>query len=111
MGDGSIAEMGTYSELLASDGALSRLVAEHSSNARSETQGSEKSEKGEEARVQDLAMEEDRKAQAVIDEETQQGGGLEGDPVSKPSEGALMLKEEREVGAVSGKVYGNYIRK
>jgi len=29
--DGKIAEIGTYSELMAADGALSKLVAEHGS--------------------------------------------------------------------------------
>lgn len=105
MVDGAIAEIGSYSELLAADGALAKLVAEHVS------------ESNKEAAEKDVMLEEQEeielKQELVADELKQhviKTGEENKVPIQAEGE-ALMLKEEREIGAVSWAVYKAYIGK
>lgn len=102
MVDGKIAEKGSYSELMAADGALAALVKEHVSNAHSVEEEQEIVANEE----QDLKLEHIQDETIAHEEKIVK----EVKKASTKSEGALMMKEEREVGAVSGKVYARYIR-
>ncbi|EGN97738.1 hypothetical protein SERLA73DRAFT_111068 [Serpula lacrymans var. lacrymans S7.3] len=82
--DGRIAERGTYSELMANDGAFSKFVCEFGSSDKSDDSGSNNQEKVE-----------GRKAK-----------GLENAVPGK----AIMKEEERNTGAIGSAIYGEFFR-
>ncbi|CDZ97481.1 Multidrug resistance-associated protein/mitoxantrone resistance protein, ABC superfamily [Phaffia rhodozyma] len=118
MVDGKIAEKGTYQELLATSGALAKLMAEHMSVAHdgsSETvtdpdldiDSAGLIETQEDIELKKVAIEDE------LEKQTGEGRTNEGtaDELAKSqAPGALVtMKEERAVGAVSSKVYTRYI--
>ncbi|KZS95710.1 P-loop containing nucleoside triphosphate hydrolase protein [Sistotremastrum niveocremeum HHB9708] len=80
--DGKVAERGTYAELMANDGAFSKFVTEFGSQEEEE-------EKKEEEEI-NVEADEKKKKKMV-------GAGI-------------MQDEERNTGAVSGAVYGQYLK-
>lgn len=85
--DGRISEQGKYDELLAGDGAFARYIREFGSKE----QENEKEDEAEEDAIAD-APEKAHKQTAV-------GKGA-----------VLMQKEERNTGAITGKVYKEYLK-
>ena len=93
--DGKVAEIGSYAQLMAAEGALAKLVQEHVSAPH------EAGEKEDEINPKE---EEDIKNEKIADERIAHEEAVvvkrEPKKVSTQSEGALMMKEEREIGAV-----------
>ncbi|KIM84372.1 hypothetical protein PILCRDRAFT_96946 [Piloderma croceum F 1598] len=84
--DGRVAESGTYSELMANDGAFSKFVTEFSSNDEATEQDGEGAETN------------------VIDEVKTKARQ------NATSNGGIMQTEERNTGAISAEVYKEYLR-
>lgn len=101
MVDGKIAEKGTYQELLSAGGALAKLVAEHVSE-KNPGQLEEKEEVGVIETKEDLELKE-VELHEKLDEAAEDA--------KKNDPGALLtMKEERETGAVSLRVYKRYMQ-
>lgn len=84
--DGKIAERGTYSELIAKEGAFARFVREFGAK--------EEKEEKEEAGVEEVAEDEKKEKKS-----------------KKATAGpALMQAEERNTGAVAGVIYKEYLK-
>lgn len=104
MVDGAVVEQGSYTELLQANGALAKLVAEHVSDSRKEAEMEEITEDKEAVELKAVHIADDIKEHAVEDK-------VEKKVLLDKGDTALMLKEEREIGAVSGAVYMDYIRR
>ncbi|KAF7312085.1 ABC transporter protein [Mycena indigotica] len=87
LSDGRIAESGTYAELMSIQGEFAKFVTEFGSNESSRDDG-EVAEKEEEEKVPEATV---ARKKAVAGT-------------------ALMQAEERNIGSISGKVYGAYIK-
>ena len=94
--DGKVAEMGSYAELMAAEGALAKLVQEHVSESHHPVgQEADQVNTEQDEQIKHERIDNDRIAhdEAVAPEKDIK-------KASTASEGALMLKEERETGAV-----------
>lgn len=100
MVDGQIAENGTYAELVSNpNGTLAKIIAEHVSDSHKEQTAAVIESKEEiELKVTAIADETEEMAVGVIEEKVE--------PKKDEAGGGLMLKEERETGAVAGTIYG-----
>lgn len=105
MGDGCIQEMGTYSELLESKGAMSKLLAEHLSESRHAAlvDGEDVIESAEGIELKKVHIEDE--IEAAHDKE--EGAGS---PKTVVSAQNLTTKEERTTGTLSGSVYLQYAK-
>ena len=89
---GTISEQGTFDELSNSDGEVSKLIRDlEAKQEKSSTEANETSKSSKK-----------KSKKAIID--------VQKDEKRKESDGALVSKEERNVGAVSVEVYKKYLR-
>jgi ABC-type multidrug transport system ATPase subunit len=91
--DGRLAEQGTYPDLMSQGGEFSKFIAEF---------GSSKEEDEKQADEDKNAIEVSTKADAEGEKMEKMKTAAAGD--------ALMQTEERNTGAISGKVYKNYLK-
>ncbi|CDZ96790.1 Multidrug resistance-associated protein/mitoxantrone resistance protein, ABC superfamily [Phaffia rhodozyma] len=120
MVDGKIAEKGTYEELLAANGVLAKLLAEHVSQSSHDGADAEYDaiETREDVELKTVGIEVEQAAEReqlaeqankLGSDRTNEGTAAEQTKAQDP--GALLtMKEEREVGAVSLSVYARYVR-
>ncbi|CDZ97117.1 Multidrug resistance-associated protein/mitoxantrone resistance protein, ABC superfamily [Phaffia rhodozyma] len=117
MEDGKIAEKGTYQELLAADGALAKLMADHMSQTshNSMIDGGDVIENQEDVELKTVKIKigqtakQNQPAGVLNTGQTNEGSVAEQAKALNP--GALLtVKEEREIGAVSWSVYTRYIQ-
>ena len=97
--DGRVAEIRSYAQLMAAEGALAKLVQEHVSDPHVVTEGNaDKINTAEDIEIKQEKVEDERAAhdEAVVP-------GKEAKKASTALEGALTMKEERETGAVVSK--------
>jgi ATP-binding cassette subfamily C (CFTR/MRP) protein 1 len=94
--DGRVAEIGSYAELMAAEGALAKLVQEHVSESRHEAKTeADELNPDEEIEIKHEKIEDERTVHeegAAPEKETKKA--------STAQEGALMMAEERAEGAV-----------
>ncbi|KAF9565380.1 ABC protein, partial [Agrocybe pediades] len=94
--EGSIAEKGTYQELVQAQGEFARLDKEFGGNTPEHNEGSE------EIHIEEQI--EEQKKKAVSNSTRRQAAG------TGKLEGKLIVREQRTTGSISGKVYKSYLK-